>query len=157
MMEDGRIIPPRDGEGDRAQRGGGVFSAQPAALAMARRERRSGNLPEVLVWRALRQRPGGFKFRRQHPIDRYSLDFACLQARLAIEIDGESHAMGERPGRDIRRDERPSALGFRTLRVPACDVLNNLDEVVRGIVAACRERAPLHQPSAGPPPRAGEV
>nr|WP_246152450.1 endonuclease domain-containing protein [Sphingomonas montanisoli] len=124
---------------------------------MARRERRSGNLPEVVLWRALRTRPGGFKFRKQHPIGPYSLDFACLSARLAIEIDGEVHGRGDRPQRDEIRDSRLAQSGFRTLRIPARDVLNDLDAVVRAIVEACKAGQPLHHPSDGPPPRAGEV
>ncbi|WP_294131095.1 DUF559 domain-containing protein [Sphingobium sp.] len=124
---------------------------------MARRERRSGNLPEVILWRALRQRPGGFKFRRQHPIGPYSLDFACLSARLAIEIDGEVHNRGDQPKNDAVRDAHMRERGFDTIRIPAREVLHSVDMVVIAIVSACRERQPLHQPSAGPPPRSGEV
>jgi very-short-patch-repair endonuclease len=124
---------------------------------MARKERRSGNLPEVVLWRALRIRPGNFKFRRQHPIGPYSLDFACLAARLAIEIDGEAHNRGNRPARDEARDAYLAILGFRTFRIPAREILSDLDSVVRAIVTACEAGQPLHQPAAGPPPRSGEV
>ena len=153
------LIPPRDGEGDRPAQpgGGGVFDTSRKTIVRARRERRSGNLPEVLLWRVLRARPGGFKFRRQHPIDRYILDFACLEARLAIEIDGEAHDRGDRPSRDQTRDARLSEFGFRTLRIPARDVLGDPDAVIRAVVSACSAGRPLHQPSAGPPPRSGEV
>ncbi len=82
-------IPPRNGEGDRPKGGGGVLSASDAAFKVAKRERRSGNLPEVLIWRELRKRPGGFKFRRQHPLSELVLDFACL------ERDWLSRSMGE--------------------------------------------------------------
>jgi len=126
---------------------------------MARRERRSGNLPEVVLWRELRKRPDGFKFRRQHPLGAYSLDFACLEARLCVEVDGEHHARGDRPAADVARDHSVAERGFATLRIPAREVLAELSMVVTAIVAACRERAPLHhRPVAGgPPPRAGEV
>jgi very-short-patch-repair endonuclease len=134
-----------------------VFDTSRKTIIRARQERRSGNLPEVLLWRELRQRPGGFKFRRQHPIERYILDFVCLEARLAIEIDGESHDRGDRPARDEIRDARLADLGFRTLRIPARDVLRDLDSVIRAIVSACCAGRPLHQPSAGPPPRSGAV
>lgn len=153
--------PPRDGEGDRAQRGGGVspFGAPRETVLRARRERRSGNPAEVRLWQALRRRPGGLKFRRQHPLGRYCLDFACLEARLAIEVDGEVHARGDRPDRDAVRDGVADGFGFATLRIAARDVFQELDAVVAMIVAACRERAPLHHPAApdGPPPRTGEV
>jgi len=94
-------------------------------------------LPEVLLWGALRARPGGFKFRRQHPLDRYSLDFACVATRLGIEVDGEIHA--HTTEHDAVRDARIAELEFRTLRVPARDVLSNLEGVVQMIVAACGE------------------
>jgi very-short-patch-repair endonuclease len=148
-------IPPRNGEGDRAKRGGGVFATTRKTIELARRERRSGNLPEVILWRALRTRPSGFKFRKQHPIGPWSLDFACLSARLAIEIDGEAHNRGERPARDAARDADLAERGFFTLRIAARDVLTDLDAAVRLIVAACAQ--PLHRPSDGPPPRSGEV
>ncbi|UYY59399.1 endonuclease domain-containing protein [Sphingomonas sp. S2-65] len=126
---------------------------------MARRERRSGNVPEVVLWRELRKRPEGFKFRRQHPLGAYSLDFACLEARLCVEVDGEHHARGDRPAADIIRDVAVAEHGFATLRVPAREVLSDLSAVITTIVTACRDRAPLHpRPAAGgPPPRSGEV
>jgi very-short-patch-repair endonuclease len=114
------------------------------------------SLPEVLLWQELRKEPGGFAFRRQNPQLEYRLDFACLSARLAIEVDGEAHDRGDRPKRDARREQRLAELGFATLRIPAREILRDLDAVITGIVAACRERGPLHQPSAGPPPRSGE-
>jgi len=111
------------------------------------------SLPEVLLWRELRKRPGGLKFRRQHPAGAFVLDFVCLSARVAIEIDGEAHDRGSNPARDVTRDEWLMAHGYRTLRITARDVLSDIEAVVRLIVAACQ---PLHQPSAGPPPRFGE-
>ncbi|MGK6323931.1 endonuclease domain-containing protein [Sphingomonas sp. DT-51] len=111
------------------------------------------------LWFALRTRPGGFKFRRQHPVAGYALDFACLGARLAIEIDGEVHERGGEPIHDRTRDEALAALGIATLRFAARDVFADLDAIITAIVVACRERAPLHHDAArrGPPPRAGEV
>ncbi|WP_245649098.1 endonuclease domain-containing protein [Sphingomonas mali] len=116
------------------------------------------SLPEVLLWQALRKEPGGFKFRRQNPQLGYRLDFACLEARLAIEVDGEAHDRGDGPKRDAVRDQRFGEIGFATLRIPAIQILKDPDAVIVGIVAACRERAPLHQRAApgGPPPRSGE-
>ena len=140
-------IPPRNGEGDRPKGGGGAFNTTSATIRMARRERRSGNLPEVILWRALRQRPGGFKFRRQHPIGPYSLDFACLSARLAIEIDGEVHNRGDQPESDSVRDAHMRGRGFDTIRIPAREVLQSVDMVVIAIVSACRERQTPPPPS----------
>jgi very-short-patch-repair endonuclease len=155
--------PPRHGEGDRSAQpnGGGAIPAglraTRKAIRIARRERRSNNLPEILLWRELRKRPGGFKFRRQHPFADYAMDFAHLPSRLCIEIDGEAHARGARPGRDERRDRELAAAGFRTLRIPASDLLSDLESVLTAILAACGQ--PLHHRAVpgGPPPRTGEV
>ena len=81
----------------------------------ARRLRRRLSLPEVLLWQQLRARPEGWKFRRQHPADRYVLDFYCEQARLCIEIDGVAHDFGNRPANDRIRDEWLTRVGIRTL------------------------------------------
>ena len=121
----------------------------------ARHLRRDMSLPEVLLWRVLRQRPGGFKFRRQHPIGPYVADFFCREAGLAIEVDGEAHNRGERPRRDAERDEAFRIAGVKTLRIAADTLLADLDAVIRLIVAEAEARLPLHHPAApdGPPPR----
>jgi very-short-patch-repair endonuclease len=126
-------------------------------IKRARTQRRKLSLPEVLLWEELRKRPGGYKFRKQFPFTPYTIDFACLSARLAIEIDGMAHDMGDAPQRDLRRNWFLSQRGFRTLRIPARDVLQDLESCVNGIVAACREAGPP-PPSLrdGPPPRSGE-
>jgi very-short-patch-repair endonuclease len=156
-VSDGSLIPPHSGEGDRAKRGGGVFATTRPVIKQARKERRSGNLPEVVMWRALQLRPGGFRFRRQHPFGPYILDFACLRPRVAIEIDGIVHEMGDRPERDARRDVWLGQQGFRVLRFPARDVLSDLDAAINAVVAACSDTEPHHHPSGGPPPHDGEV
>ena len=136
-----------------------MLSASDEAFRLAKRERRSGNLPEVLIWRELRKRPGGFKFRRQHPLSDVVLDFACLERRVAIEIDGFAHDTGGRPERDLRRDTYLRSRGFGVLRIPAAVALKDMTRVIEGIVAFCNERSPLHHrtESGGPPPRSGEV
>ena len=93
-------------------------------------------MPEVLLWQALRQRPRGLKFRKQHPAGPYTADFFCHEARLIVEVDGEVHNRGDRPAKDQERDAWFRERRFEVLRVPAVEVLRNLDNVVRGIVAA---------------------
>ena len=113
-------------------------------------------LPEVLLWRELRKLQTGYKWRKQHPAGPYDLDFYCDRAKLCVEVDGEAHDRGDRPERDRKRDTWLATNGILTLRVPATNVLDNLDGVIVFISAAARERAPLHHPSGGPPPRSGE-
>jgi very-short-patch-repair endonuclease len=126
-----------------------------ATVGAARKLRRKMTLPEVLLWRELRKRPAGFKWRRQHPAGPFVLDFVCLEARLAIEIDGEAHDRGANPARDEARDEWLMAQGYSTWRVPAREVLAELEAVVRYAVHLARKCQPL-RPPAGPPPPSGE-
>jgi very-short-patch-repair endonuclease len=115
------------------------------------------SLPEALLWKELQRRPGGYTFRKQFPLAPYTLDFTCLSVRLTIEIDGEAHSRGEQPALDERRDRFVAKRRFLTLRLPATDVLKNMEGCIMVIVAACAERGPPPPPlRGGPPPRAGE-
>jgi very-short-patch-repair endonuclease len=92
-------------------------------------------LPEVLLWQGLKARQAdGFKFRRQHPVGPWILDFYCREHRLAVEVDGWSHNMGEL-GRDERRDADLARRGVRVMRFAAGEVLESVDDVVATILA----------------------
>ena len=123
------------------------------AARNARSLRRKMTLPEVILWHWLRQRPDGLKFRRQYPTGRYVLDFFCSDARLAIEVDGEAHSRGDRPQRDLARDRWLGSAGIETLRIPAVDLLEDAEAVLRWIMVETHARLPLHHPAGGPPPR----
>src|SRR5690606_33053070 len=97
--------------------------------------RRAMSLPEGALWQVLRTRPGGLKFRRQHPMGPFVLDFYCPAAKLAIEVDGAAHDMGDNPERDARRDAWLKEKGIRTLRVTAADVLEDREAAVRMVGA----------------------
>jgi len=126
-------------------------------VARAKELRRQLTLPEGLLWRFLRSRPGGFKFRRQHPLGPYVLDFFCREAGLAVEVDGAAHNMGDNPARDERRDVWMAAQGVRTLRIAASDVLGEMEAVMAAILLACAERAPPPRAARSPSPaNAGE-
>jgi very-short-patch-repair endonuclease len=104
-------------------------------MQMARKLRREMSLPEVLLWQELRKRPAGLKFRKQHPAGAYSADFFCHAARLVVEVDGEAHGRGDRPQRDALRDRWFAQRRFRVLRIPAAEVLGDLEGVIRHIVS----------------------
>jgi very-short-patch-repair endonuclease len=105
----------------------------------ARQLRRAMTPPEARLWLELRKRTAaGLRFRRQHPVGPYVLDFYCVSAQLAVEVDGEGHGFGDRPARDARRDHWLPERGVRTLRIPAVEVRDNLDGVLTMIVAAAR-------------------
>ena len=158
-MDGSTANPPRNGEGDRSKSGGGVppiLQARIKQVKRARTLRKQMSLPEVLLWQQLRRRATGHKFRKQFPIGEMTVDFACLERRLIIEVDGEAHSFGDQPRRDAARDAILVREGFRVIRISARDVLRDMDAVLRFIVSACGERGPLHQPAAGSPPRSGE-
>jgi very-short-patch-repair endonuclease len=104
-------------------------------LSQAGRLRREMSLPEILLWRALKARPGGFKFRKGHPAQQFTADFYCHEARRIIEVDGEAHGRGDRPERDSRRDAWFAERRIDVLRITAKEVLTNLDGVVSGVIA----------------------
>ena len=121
----------------------------------AKQLRREMTLPEILLWQALQKRPAGLRFRKQHPAGEYVLDFFCPRFKLAVEVDGEAHERGDRPERDAIRDAWVLAQGVRTLRIPAVEVLRDLDAAVRHIVFTARGDYPSTG-FAGPPPPPGE-
>jgi very-short-patch-repair endonuclease len=116
------------------------------------------SLPEVLLWQVLRKKPDRLKFRRQFPTGELTVDLACLERPLIVELDGEGHSYGDQPRHDAARDAVLRREGFRILHIAARDALKDMDAVLRFIVAACDEVGPLHHDAArrGPPPRAGE-
>jgi very-short-patch-repair endonuclease len=98
--------------------------------------------PEARLWGALRGRTlEGFRFRRQHPIGPYVLDFYCDGVRLAVEVDGLAHDFGEGPVRDGRRDAWLAGQGVRTLRISAIKVRDDLDSVLSTIEAWVKDRS----------------
>ncbi|WCT75258.1 DUF559 domain-containing protein [Sphingomonas naphthae] len=120
-------------------------------MTRARRLRRDLSLPEGLLWQRLRRRAGSAKFRRQHPLGPYIIDFYCAAAKLAIEVDGEAHNRGTRPQRDAVRDDYIRARGLDLLHIRADEVLADPDAIA-GIII--RTALPLHRPTGGPPPHA---
>ena len=107
----------------------------------ARQLRREMSLPEVILWDCLRgKRLEGLRFRRQHPVSRYILDFYCVEARLAVEVDGAHHDLPDGIARDAVRDAWLAEQGIRVSRFPVSDVLDDaaLDGVLRGIAAVAR-------------------
>ncbi|WP_245512823.1 endonuclease domain-containing protein [Enterovirga rhinocerotis] len=96
------------------------------------------------IKRALRRKAlAGFRFRRQHPIGPYVLDFYCPEARLALEVDGAADDHPTRAAHDAHRTAWPAEHAIRVLRLPARDVLrgDDAEHVLPTIEAACAECA----------------
>ncbi|HEU4857931.1 MAG TPA: DUF559 domain-containing protein [Rhodanobacteraceae bacterium] len=123
---------------------------QGAKTGFARRLRRDMTDAERRLWHYLRRRQLlGFRFRRQFPIGPYIVDFACLEAKLVIEVDGSQHfdAAG-----DIARTQRLHEHGCRVLRFWNNDVLIRTQQVL----AAIHDALGAVGPHPGLPPQAGE-
>lgn len=121
--------------------------------AKARTLRKNMTRAEALLWSYLRRRAvNGAKFRRQHPIGPYIADFACVAARLVIEVDGYTHWSPDDLAHDAKRTKFIEGEGWRVLRVTNADVDDNLDGVWRAVA----DLIPPPAASRRPPPQAGE-
>jgi len=116
---------------------GQMRSTTKATVAKARKLRRQLSPPEARLWNVLRYHPEEFKFRRQHPVGPFVLDFYCPAAKLGIEADGLAHDMGDNPARDRRRDAWLRQRGIRVIRFNAGDVMKNLEGVLQLILMEC--------------------
>lgn len=98
---------------------------------------------ERILWNAVRsKRLGGHKFRRQHPIGEYIVDFVCLERKLVIEVDGGHHADGAQKSHDGRRDAWLEGRGYSVVRIWNMDVLNNLEGVLEFVSETLRTPPP---------------
>ncbi len=88
-----------------------------ANIQRARQLRKDETWAEQLMWSWLRSRRfNGYKFRRQHPVDIYILDFFCEEAALNIELDGSQHGFPDQQKHDMEREKLLRSLGIKTLR-----------------------------------------
>jgi very-short-patch-repair endonuclease len=103
-----------------------------------RRElRRSATPAEKALWERLKKQSlQCHKFRRQHPVGSYILDFYCLEAKVAIELDGAHHSTPEVAGYDQVRTEYLNACGIRVLRFTNEQVLETMELVLRAVGSA---------------------
>lgn len=103
----------------------------PAAQVNARALRRTMTDSERRLWSRLRGEQLGVKFRRQHPLGSFVADFACLQPKLVVELDGSQHA--QQQAYDARRDAFFRAQGFDVLRFASNAPFLNLEGVLQVI------------------------
>ncbi len=98
--------------------------------------------PEWLLWERLKARqPDRPVFRRQHAVGPYILDFYCIRARLAVEVDGGQHNVDKvAEVRDARRDAWLAGESIETYRIPAAAVFADADGVADGVILLALER-----------------
>ena len=127
----------------------GSDMAQDATLLQFAKGMRHEATPfEVILWRHLNGSTlGGFKFRRQHVIERRIVDFFCPAKNLIVEVDGDTHD----PQTDIERDAQLSLSGYQTLRFSNSQVADELEAVLLAISDVCNA-APDRWPHPNPSP-----
>ena len=110
---------------------------------------------ERFLWQALRDRQlGGYKFRRQRPVGKYFADFACVEAKLIVEVDGGQHFSQGGVTDDIRRTAELNQLGYHVLRFSNREVLMERESVLVCIFNWLAANHPHPHPH--PLPQAGE-
>ncbi|MDF1768757.1 DUF559 domain-containing protein [Maricaulis sp.] len=113
------------------------------ATRQARHLRRNMTMSEVRLWQGLRgRRLDGFRFRRQHPLGRYIVDFACLSARLVVEVDGPPHLSPGQVLYDAARTDWLTDQGWTLVRVSNEAVFQDFDRVVADIRRALADTPP---------------
>lgn len=113
----------------------------------ARRLRKNMTRAEVLLWSYIRRGAlNGARFRRQHPIGPYIADFACIAAKLVIEVDGATHWTPEQLAHDAKRTKFIEGEGWRILRVTNTDVYENMDGVWQAIAGLIPPPAASRRP-----------
>jgi very-short-patch-repair endonuclease len=111
----------------------------PTILKFARELRQPQTPAEATLWRKIRNRQLGYKFRRQYEIQFFIIDFYCAEAKLCIEIDGETHLTKEQQEYDWARTAYLESLGRSVIRFTNHDVRYYIDSVVQGIIDTCNE------------------
>ena len=112
----------------------GAFSE---TFRLAKMLRKNMTEAEILLWNELKSNKlDGYKFRRQHPIGRFIVDFYCHKAKLVIELDGEIHQEPDVAENDINREKEITDLGIRVLRFSNTDIKNKMKRTLDRI---CKE------------------
>lgn len=111
----------------------------PSIREFARELRQPQTPAEATLWKHLRNKNLGYKFRRQHAINFFIIDFYCAQVQLCIEIDGDTHLTREQQNYDRVRTEYLESLGRKVIRFTNHDVRFNIQTVVQDIMDTCNE------------------
>ena len=125
-----------------------AIRGQATHLVIKRRLRSNMTGPETRLWSALRARQlQGMKFRRQHGIGPYIVDFYCSERSLVIEVDGDSHADDDQIVKDQLRDAYLESLGLHVIRYLNDDIVKNLAGVLEDLTVKLTSGSTSPHPS----------
>jgi very-short-patch-repair endonuclease len=117
------------------------FGAGPELMRIAGDLRRSMTPAERILWERLRNKQlKGYKFRRQHPLKDFIVDFFCYDAMLVIEVDGEVHDADYQNERDFQRTQILKRLGLKEIRFKNDEVIENIGQVIKKIEAELKNK-----------------
>ena len=123
--------------------------APPDSFEKARHLRSNVTSAEEELWKHIRRKQlDGFRFRRQHPVDQFILDFYCHEGRLAIEVDGLIHEQPEQKMYDLERGKIIEEFGIKVLRFKNEEVFNSLPGVLNKIKSELATQLQQLKPSA---------
>ena len=104
----------------------------------AKDNRKNQTYSEKLLWTAIRNRRlSGLKFRREHVIETFIVDFYCAEHRLVIEVDGDIHDRPDVAERDDYRQRQLEEMGYRVVRFDSNQVINQIEVVMKRIAEVC--------------------
>jgi very-short-patch-repair endonuclease len=109
---------------------------------LTQRLRQQPTAAEVRFWRLIYPVRSKWRFRRQVLLHTFVVDFASHTARLVVEIDGDTHYVGDGQMRDARRDAILAARGFEVLRFTNDEVMHNPEGVYHRLLAVLAQRSP---------------
>jgi len=109
---------------------------------LAKEGRKTPTDAEARLWRHLRDRRlNGHKFKRQHKIVRYIVDFVCLERNLIVELDGGQHNFPDQAAQDAERTATLNRFGYRVLRFWNTDALQETESVLETILEALENQS----------------
>jgi len=122
------------------------YGAVPATFQKARQLRNKMTSAEKLLWDKLKGKQiAGVKFRRQHPINKYIVDFYCHAAKMVIELDGKIHLKSKE--HDKERTEKLKELNIKIIRFSNNEVEKNIEEVLKQITTVVNNRLDAINPT----------
>lgn len=115
----------------KTEKSGMFYGANPYVFSKAKDLRRNMTMSELLIWEKLKKNSLGYRFKPQHPIERFIADFYCHQLKLVIEIDGKIH--DQQKEYDLERDKTMNKLGIKTIRFTNEEIKSSLANVLEEI------------------------
>jgi len=109
------------------------YGAGPILFELAKKLRNNVTPTEMILWGRLKQYFPDIKFRRQHPVSIYVVDFYCHSEKLVIELDGSIHDNKEIKEKDEIRQKGLESLGIKVIRFTTEEIMNNLESVLKRI------------------------